>query len=52
MKNSEVVQWFYRKDNKDDDQDDSYVELDNIINEDGVEIEPLELPVVLSKEQL
>ena len=50
MKNSEVVQWYYRKDNKADDQDDSSLESDKTINEDGDDIEPLNIPDVLTAE--
>ena len=50
MKNSEVVQWYYRKDNKADDQDDSSLESDKTINEDGDDIEPLDIPDVLTVE--
>ena len=52
MKNSEVIQWYYRKDDKADDQDGSSLELENTFNEDGDDIDPLSIPVVLTAEQL
>ena len=50
MKNSEVVQWYYRKDDKADDQDDNGLELENTFNEYGDDIDPLDIPVVLTAE--
>ena len=48
MKNSEVVQWYYRKDDRDDTQDNSNEDLDYSFNENSDEIDPLNIPDVLT----